>query len=124
MIGSIDRMEKAGIAYRLATMPLFEQTVLSAQMIEQRSDQLYRGPSSVPSQDFGFFFEAELHHYPRAAPKLHMLNHVVAEFGAFDLDSALHESREIISDTLRSNGSVQPFQDQICGFSPAHVAEH
>ena len=40
---------------------------------------------------------------------LHVLDDVVAELRAFDLRRAIHEAREIVSDTLARNRAIESF---------------
>jgi len=57
-------------------------------------------------------------------PRSHVSDDVVAKLGALDLGGTFHEAGEVVGDLLRSNGTVEAFDDEIRGFIPTHVAEH
>ncbi|SRR6266478_963370 len=54
----------------------------------------------------------------------HVSDHVVAKLATLDFGRAIHQAREIVSDTLARDGTLQSFEDKISGFGPAHVTEH
>src|SRR6266481_1521074 len=54
----------------------------------------------------------------------HVLDNIIAKFGALNLRSAIHQARKIVSDTFRGDGTIQALDDQIGDFAPTHIPEH
>ena len=53
-----------------------------------------------------------------------MLDDVFTELGALELGRTFHQASEVIGHVFRTDGTVEAFDDEVCGFVPAHVAEH
>ena len=54
----------------------------------------------------------------------HVADDIIAELRALDLRRAFHLAGEVVCDTLAADGAIKTFENQVCRFSPAHVAEH
>src|SRR5262249_51706295 len=53
-----------------------------------------------------------------------MFDNVIAKLRALDFRRALHLAREVVSDSFRTNGAVEAFENQVGCLVPTHVAEH
>src|SRR5579863_8270228 len=54
----------------------------------------------------------------------HVSDDIVAELRTLDFGAAFHEAREIVRYALARDGAVHSSDDEVRGFSPAHVTKH
>ena len=68
-------------------------------------------PVKILSRKGFFNCETGAQDFSLAVQALHIRNHIVAEFGAFNLRSAFHEASEIIGHAFRRDRPVKSFDD-------------